>query len=108
MSKQVLLFPEDDFGGYASKSEMRRVTRLRTPKVIEHPTLTPGTYTLSMHSDLRAYVASITVEVLRVYDNNTVDVRVVKSTHLPKGTESNVSLSGKGWKRVFTRLENVT
>jgi hypothetical protein len=99
------LFADDEFPSKSVAKRMkagRKVAPVRN--VVDHATLKPGRYRLTIDSSLRPYTSAITVDVLRVYDDNSADIKVVESRHLAKGAESNVPLSWDGGRRVFTEL----
>lgn len=91
---------------FADEDMPVRVKRSARPvrNVVDHAGLKPGRYRLTIDSSLRPYAGTITVDVLRVYDDNTADIKVVESRYLIKGSESNVPLSWDGGRRVFTEL----
>lgn len=74
--------------------------------VIDHADLKPGRYRVGILSELRPFTGSIVVDVLRVYDDETVDLRVVESRYLVKGSQSNVPLSWQGGRRVFSEIQD--
>jgi hypothetical protein len=82
----------------------KSVHRAKSRNVMNHPTIPPGRYRLTIDSSLRPYSAAMTVDVLRVYDDNTADIKVVSSNYLVKGSESNVPLSWHDGRRVLTEV----
>ena len=97
----------DNIETFPSKSVERRIKAIRKTarRVVDNPELPPGRYSLTIQTEFRPYGAAVTVDVLRVYDDNTVDIRVVKANFTRPGYESNVPLSWDGGRRVFTEVK---